>query len=365
MTKTEEILGPLEADTMRVVFLYVGQGESTLVLMPDGAGGHLSMLIDCNRAEALAGVNLPKLLADLLPRNGDEKPVLDVFFNTHPHSDHLGGLEELREEIEIGAVWHSGHVPGPAHQGAYGELTALINEVRKRGGEEKELLGSRTPTDWGLGQVHVLSPAEHIVDEIADETPEARYARIHDQCAVVCIAYGSKESKTRVMVTGDSDKQAWIRITGYHGKPEDNRVKAHVLSASHHGSYTFFKDRADDPDPYEGHIDAIAPERVIISAPDQEDSKHDHPDDDALKRYENAVGKDCVHHMGSRGWSFFVDAYADGTYSLSDDRGELASRFGFDDDGDDGDDGGGGSGGKKAAPAVISRVERSRPMGAR
>jgi hypothetical protein len=66
--------------------------------------------------------------------------------------------------------------------------------------------------------------------------------------------------------------------------------------------------------------------------------------------------------MGSRGWSFFVDVFSDGTYAVGDDRGELARTFCFDENKGGGDDGG-GSATKKAAPAVISRVERSRPMG--
>jgi beta-lactamase superfamily II metal-dependent hydrolase len=347
---------------MRIVFLYVGQGEATLVLMPDGMGHHLSMLIDCNRAEPLGGVNLPKLLMDVLPKDAENWPALDVFLNTHPHSDHLGGLDEIRKVVRVREVWHSGHTPSSKHKGPFAELAELIKEVRKRGGKEIRLEGSRTPYDWGAGAVHVLSPAEYIVDEIENETPDQRDARIHDQCAVVRIAYGSESSKTRVMITGDSDKQAWIRITGYHGEPEANRLSSHILSASHHGSYTFFKDRPDDPEPYDEHVEAIAPDRVVISAPDQKDSQHDHPDDDAVKRYTKAVGKDFVHHMGSRGWSFFIDAFSDGTYSFNDDRGELARKFAFGDDNDDGN-GGGGSGAKRAAPAVISFVERSRPMG--
>jgi len=366
MTIADDILGPLESDTMRVLFLYVGQGEATLVLMPDGNGHHLSMLVDCNRGVALRGIDLPKLLQDVLPKDNAGHPALDVFANTHPHSDHLGGLDDIRKAVQVGAVWHSGHKPSATHEGPHGDLQALIKEVLGRGGAEIKLKGSRFPTTWGTGEVHVLSPADWVVEEIADETPEQRDARIHDQCTVLRLAYGTGRSKTRVLLTGDSDKQAWIRITGYHGKPEDNRVQSHVLSASHHGSYTFFKDRDDDPEPYEEHLTAIAPQRVVISAPDPKDSKHGHPDQDAVERYEKAVGKDSIHHMGSRGWSFFVDAYADGSYTFGDDRGELARKFAFDENKDGGDNGGGGdSGTKKTSSAVISRVERSRPMGAR
>lgn len=362
MTITNNILGPLGSDTMRIIFLYVGQGEASLVFMPDGKGRHLSMLIDSNRGAALKGIDLPKLLRDALPKNGDGRPFLDVFANTHPHSDHIGGLEEIRDAVHVGAVWHSGHKPSSLHEGPYGNLAALIREVKQRGGAEVQFLGSRTATVWGTGEVHVLSPAEYIVDDIAGETPDQRDARIHDQCAVLRVGYGSAYQKTFVMFTGDSHKGAWKRIVGYHGQSSDNRVKSHVLSASHHGSYTFFKDHREDPEPYMGHLDAIAPERVIISAPDQEDSKHSHPDDDALERYRSCVGDACIHHMGSRGWSFVVDAHSNGTYQLFDDRGELARQLGFDEHAD----GGGGGGGKSVvAPAVISRIERSRPMGSR
>src|SRR5207253_8200585 len=111
MSTTTDILGPLGATTMRVTFLYVGQGEATFVLMPDGQGRHLSMLIDCNRGASLKGIDLSKFLCDVLPKNNESRPVLDVFVNTHPHSDHLGGLDEIRKAIDIGAVWHSGHKP--------------------------------------------------------------------------------------------------------------------------------------------------------------------------------------------------------------------------------------------------------------
>lgn len=364
MSVTNEILGPLASDTMRVIFLYVGQGEATLALMPDGAGGHLSMLIDCNRGPSLGGIDLAKFLADALPRPTlSSRPRLDVFANTHPHNDHLCGLDHVSKAVDVGAVWHSGHKPSSAHEGPYGDLAALAREVKRRGGSETIFLASRTPSAWGAGEVHVLSPAEYIVDEIAGETPEQRDARIHDQCAVLRLAYGAPGDPTRVLVTGDSDKTAWRRITEYHAKPEENRVKAHVLSASHHGSYTFFKDRHDDPEPYEDHLLAIAPEHVIVSAPDQKDSKHGHPDDDAMDRYTRAVGEDRVHHMGSRRFSFVVDAYRSGSYSLLDDRGDLARAFAFDENRDDGDDGAGGDSPK--APAVISRIEHSRPMGRR
>lgn len=350
---------------MRVIFLYVGQGESTFVLAPDGNGKHLSMLIDCNRAPSQSGIDIAAFLVDVLGAKGktvDGKPTLDVFVNTHPHSDHLGGLDKIRDAVVIQDVWHSGHRPGREHDGAYQELQKLLNEVKKRGGKEITLLGSRTPQSWGLADVHVLSPAEYIVDEIADEKPADRYKRIHDQCAVLRIGYGANSPKTGVLITGDSDKTAWQRITSYHGTKEQNRIASQVLSASHHGSYTFFKDRQDDQEPYTAHLVAINPDYVIISAPDQDDSKHHHPDDEAVERYEAIVGKENVLHMGTRAWSFIVDIQPNGTYTITSDRGELAGAFPLEGS-NSGPDSEGNGGNKGSGFGIISRVENSRPMG--
>jgi beta-lactamase superfamily II metal-dependent hydrolase len=365
-SRTNDILGYLNPSTMRVFFLYVGQGEATFALVPDGVGGHRSMLIDCNRAPSLGGVDLVAFLDDVLGRDdprANGQPFLDVFVNTHPHNDHLGGIDKIRDSVFVNEVWHSGHKPSREHDGPYQDLRKLIKQVTKRGGKEETLLGSRTPTSWGAAEIQVLSPAEYIVDEIEDEEPGARDRRIHDQCAVLRLSYGSLWAQARILITGDSDKTAWQRITPYHGRPDENRVASEVLSASHHGSYTFFKDRQDDPEPYTEHLDAIAPTHVIISAPDQDDSKHGHPDDEAVEHYEAKVGRHNVHHMGSRAWTFVVDVRADGGYHLFSDRGQLAKAFPLEDAKNDSGPGNGG-GGTASTFEVISRVEKSRPMGA-
>jgi beta-lactamase superfamily II metal-dependent hydrolase len=367
MSDATEILGTLASDVMRVVFLFVGQGEATLFLIPNGQGGHTSLLVDSNRGVGLNGIDLPRMLKDLLPqeKRGDKKVgVLDIFANTHPHKDHLCGLAELKAELSIKAVWHSGHKPGPDHDGPYQELQSLIKAVEKTNGTVLEFLGSKSSFQVGQAVVHVVSPAKHVCEDIKDEKPEDRYKRIHEQCAVFRVGYGSAEKKVRVLITGDSDKTAWKDNIRYHygeGKGEENRVSAEILSASHHGSYTFFKDKDEDPEPYEDHLKFIAPKHIIISAPDKDDSPHGHPDPYALKKYKAQVGEDGIHHMGSDGNSFILDVTADGKYELRSDHGELAEKYGLGKE--EKDDG--GSGGKsvgKSTP-VISRVERSRPMG--
>ena len=362
-TKAETILGPLQSDELRAAFLYVGQGEATLLLIPNGEAGHTSMLIDCNRGESLGGIDLAALLKDLLPTTGGaDKPRLDYFVNTHPHKDHLGGLAQIREALDIRAVWHSGHRPGKDHDGPYNELKSLIKQLEKDGGEVVELTGSRSPTSIGDAEFYILAPAQHVTDDIEGDDGEARYQRIHEQCAVLRIGYGPADDRVRILISGDSDKVAWKEHLAYHHKDEaDNRVQSDILSASHHGSRTFFKTSEADEEPYTDALEAIGPTYLIISAPDRRDSPHGHPHEDALDLYGKVItDKRNILLMGSRKLSFVADISADGQLDLRADGGELAEAYGLTND-----KGGPGGGGKKSAVVMpgISRVEHTHPMG--
>ena len=104
-----DVIWPTRDDVLvRTVFLYVGQGDCTIVLLKDG-DGYKSLIVDINRDEKNGGIDVPKLVEDLLE---DEDGKLDVFVNTHPHNDHLRDVIPLSDEVDIQEVWHSGHRPG-------------------------------------------------------------------------------------------------------------------------------------------------------------------------------------------------------------------------------------------------------------
>lgn len=356
-TTAQEILIPPQSGIMRVVFLYVAQGDATLIFIPYGAG-YLTMLVDSNQGRKHGGINLVNLLQDLF--KGQSEGGLDYFVNTHPHLDHAGGLDEIQDAVEIRNVWHSGHDPGRNHCEAYDALQRLRKKVAEKGGEDRTLTGTRATERLGDAVYNVLSPAQHVQDEIADEDAETRYRRIHEHCAVLRLGYGAPEPKF-VLITGDSDKCAWKEhITEYHGAGDENRLRSQVLSASHHGSRTFFKDCEDDPEPYTRHMDFIEPEYVVISAPLQEESCHGHPHDDAVELYKKYVSEDAILHTGEGRVSFIYDIYANGTFFINDDGGALAEKYGFSPEGED--DGGKGSNSASTGPYVISQVDR-KPMG--
>ncbi len=331
---------------VRVVWLYVGQGSSILLLVADG-NSYKSLLIDINLDEDNGGIDVPRLVKALVGEDG-----LDVFVNTHPHNDHLRGIGELADGVTIAEVWHSGHVPGKKHRDSYDNLMKAVKAVKKAGGAEVKLEGSKKPTTIGEAEYYVLAPAEYVADEISDERPEKRYRRIHEHCAVLKFGSGDKW----VLITGDADRTAFKHhITGYHKQ----RLGAVVLDASHHGSRDFFKQSEEDEDPYLDALQAIGPEYVVISAPTAKESPHDHPHEDAVELYAEPVGsKDAILHTGERRYSVICDIFRDGKYSIWEDKGALTRAYalgGEDDDGDDLD--------KLLVPTTISTQVDERPMG--
>lgn len=351
-TVARRVLFPTDPNILcRVAFLYVGQGASAIVFMKAPVGFKI-LVVDINLDRKRGGIDVPKLMKDLLDKGED----VEAFVNTHPHSDHLCGTTELDEAVTIKNVWHSGHIPGPDDMGKYEELQKLIKKVKKNGGEERILEGSRDSSPIGLAEHHVLAPAGYVTDDVNDETPKQRRKRIHEQCAV--IKFG--KDPNWVIIVGDADKCAFQNhITKYH----EDRLPSVVLAASHHGSRTFFVENEGD-EPYKDALEKINPEYVVVSAP--EDSPHDHPHKDAMKLYEEHCGKDNVVYMGegSQNYCYITDVYENGYSGVADDQGELSQTYGLADD----EDGGKGDAAKASivVPAVYVRTRvDDRSMGSR
>ena len=54
--------------TLRVIFLYVGQGDSTLLIVPDG-NSHQYIMVDCNSSDIKGTIKLSEYLKNI----GDNK----------------------------------------------------------------------------------------------------------------------------------------------------------------------------------------------------------------------------------------------------------------------------------------------------
>lgn len=345
----KDIIWPLDIDILvRVVVLHVGQGASAVVLVASG-DSYKTILIDTNLDSKSDGIDVPRLMVDLLEDKGN---CLDIFVNTHPHSDHLSGIVELSKALAIQEVWHSGHKPGKEHEEAYKDLENLIKKVKDAGGAETKLKGSRTSKQIGDAEYHVLAPAQYVTDDIEGESPDERYRRIHEQCAVLKFGVGD----TWIMMAGDADRDAWEKhITNYHSE----RLPSIILEAAHHGSRTFFRYSEND-EPYLDALERISPTYVVISAPRSDESQCGHPHPDAVELYADAVGLDNILHTGDQRHSFICDIFRDEECVIQSDNGDLAEAYPIADDQDD--DNGHSERKFQATPVVGTRVDH-RPMG--
>ena len=88
---TQREMGNEAGTDLRVHFIDVGQGDSTLV----EKDGHF-MLIDAGERDQ------GEVVASYLEKQGVKK--LDYVIGTHPHSDHIGGLETVIRKFEVQKV---------------------------------------------------------------------------------------------------------------------------------------------------------------------------------------------------------------------------------------------------------------------
>lgn len=184
------LAGPEAAPVPAVVFLDVGQGDSILVL-----GSEMTMLID--------GGPDPAGLAGKLARYGVRE--VDLVVITHPHADHVRGLEAVVGELVVGAVWDASH---PHETPAY---RILRDRIAAEGiPVHRPVAGQRL--EAGELQVEVLGPRR-------------RYKHVNDQSIVLTVNLDG----TSFLMAGDIQEVAQAEL---------GAVGADVLKVPHQGAAT-------------------------------------------------------------------------------------------------------------------------------
>ena len=320
---------------LRAIFADVGQGDCTLIQLPDGR----FMLVDIFRSQD-SGIDVFKLLDDKLPEGPSGKRKLDFLVVTHAHDDHITGIGDLYERYDVEWLWVPQYETKKKLATNFDAYKKIVEKHPKR--KLKRPQGSRSPlnekdSDYDLGKgvtVRAFSPPGYInIDEKLSEK-DARKV-VHEHCLVLHLTYKSRS----ILLTGDSDLACWKRIEGYYpDEVEASVFAANVLHASHHGSRTFVKNDKDDK-PWLQALEAIDPGWIVVSVGD--DNDHDHPHPDMMKIYRNQV--DAKKDVLQTNQSGTIEAVIDGkgNVSVSADTGDYASAYKWDDD-----DNGGGGGGK-------------------
>jgi competence protein ComEC len=197
----------LESGKLEVTAIDVGQGDSLLVVSPEGR----TMLIDGGGGIGQVHSEFDfgeDVVAPYLWSRGLDH--LDVVALTHVHGDHIGGLPRIIEDFHPAELW----------VGINPEATALLHlyEVAN----ENHLVIRRhvagDEVDWAGTKIRVLSPP-------ADWQPKPK--RANDDSLALLIGYGN----TRALLAGDLEKRMERFVA-------TESPRADLLKVAHHGSAT-------------------------------------------------------------------------------------------------------------------------------
>lgn len=219
-----------ELADMTVTFIDVGQGDSTLVELPDGK----VMLIDAGEASASQSV------LDALEVAGVDE--IDYLVATHPHADHIGGMEAVLDAYDVGAVWM------PDAPDTTETYEGFLDAVDAEGCPVEEATAGEEIVGEDAGYtVDVLAPSDDVDSE-----------DMNDYSAIVKVTYGD----TALLFTGDASAQEIVDANPGH---------VDVLKAAHHGSETGTNTEV---------MTETTPEFVVMSY--AEGNSYGHPDQSAL-----------------------------------------------------------------------------------
>lgn len=178
-------------------FIDVGQGDSSMFLTEDNA-----VVIDSGTAE-----NASRTESYIKSRTDK----IDYLILTHPHEDHIGGAQEILENIKVENV-----IMTDAASDTF-TFTNLLDRIDKSGAN---VICGRAGDTFSAGDM-----------EITVLAPLGEFDNFNNYSMVVRIDYG----KTSAMVTADAEKASErLMIDRWSA----DMLRADVLKLGHHGSST-------------------------------------------------------------------------------------------------------------------------------
>ncbi|MDK2821228.1 MAG: competence protein ComEC [Clostridia bacterium] len=222
-------LGDNSEGFLYVHYLDVNQGDAILIRLPNNQ----NILID-------GGSNKvgPKLV-NYLKQYGVRK--LDYVIGTHPHEDHIGGLDLVIKAFEIGKVY----MPKvTTNTDTYRDLLLAIKNKGLK------------VTNAKAG---VTLPLNNEVKAIFISPNKSTYEELNDYSAVLHLTYG----KTSFLFTGDAETTAEKEMV-----VSNLPLKADILKVGHHGSISSTS---------KAFLRKVDPTYAVISVGKDNDYGHPHP----------------------------------------------------------------------------------------
>ncbi|MBI3071082.1 MAG: DNA internalization-related competence protein ComEC/Rec2 [Deltaproteobacteria bacterium] len=198
-------------NAVRVTFLAVGQGDSTLIEFPNGA----VMLVDAGGS--LLGDDRvgARVVVPYLRRNRISR--VDWAIVTHPHNDHASGLTAVVKSVKVGEVWANGQPwEGSALERLRRELDAREIPVRV-----PPPIPPCDHSEFWICLVHPITPrgTPNFFDDLS----------VNSNSLVFRLSIGA----LRLLLTGDIERDAELDLA-------ESRIdlRAEILKVPHHGSRT-------------------------------------------------------------------------------------------------------------------------------
>ena len=259
---------------LRVDFLDVGQGDSILIIFPngktmlvDGGGKHnfQKNVIERKDGEVepfepdIQGIG-ESVVSEFLWEKGYSK--VDFVLATHSDADHIQGLSDILRNFDVKAVLVGRESPGNE------DFERLKNEAIGNDLKLTKLARGDTFEVEGV-KLEVLNPTSE--DIVRDSS--------NNDSIVIRLTYGSK----RFLLTGDIESETERALAR-----NPQALKADVVKVAHHGSRT---------SSIQSFIDSTEAEYAVI--PVGRKSRFGHPHEEVVKRWKGSGAK--VFTTGEKG----------------------------------------------------------------
>ena len=221
---------PVKGD-LKITMLNVGQGDAFLIQTKTQ-----NILIDTSDMDERT-----KLVSEL-----DKAGVttFDKIILTHPHADHIGGIEKLLKEDKytVKEVYDNGIASTSKLYLNYMKLVKADKNIKHA------TLKTGDTLDFGDGvKFEVLYPTAQLVKDVNDGKQKTDP---NNESVVGRLVY----KNFSMMFTGDAEK---IVESSVWADNDAKKLKSTILKAGHHGSYTAST---------ENFLSVVQPEAVLISA---------------------------------------------------------------------------------------------------
>jgi beta-lactamase superfamily II metal-dependent hydrolase len=289
---------PASGKELRVHVLDVGQGDSILIISPEGK----TVLVDAGDEKN------GKKVVEALRANGIQQ--LDYFIATHTHPDHIGGAAEVFAAFKVGTVLHNdfpppeaiakeesapaaGHgadkkqgkkqpAPPPKNAGKQGKVLELptvkayssFKSAIEQTGAKFEKAAPEQKIDLGGGAILTMLapiPPPFTKEQIAS----SRNGNESNANSIVMrLDYGDFS----MLLTGDAEAQTEDRLVN-----KETNLAVSVLKVAHHGS------KYATTENFLKHVfrsENTQPKAAIISM--SEFNRYGHPNQDVLNRLKAA-----------------------------------------------------------------------------